>query len=149
MQQVQQGRPLVVFSAEAQERAEKYLTLTGGMKVPRSPDEKTAWMLPHTWLPLIAASGPELAVVEWTRQVEAYFRNGNAVVPDIHQEKYQRCLAMGKIWLRCGHGPDVAGTSADQFRAFINNTELMLELFLLCRKATTASHSAVTSFGLS
>ena len=39
---------------------------------------------------------------------------------------------------------DMAATSAEQFKCFLNNTEMILELFLVCRKATTASHTAMT-----
>ncbi len=48
--QGQQQGQLLVVSVEAQERAEKFLTLPGGIRVRRAPDEKTAWMFPHPWI---------------------------------------------------------------------------------------------------
>jgi hypothetical protein len=143
--QGQQQGQLLVVSVEAQERAEKFLTLPGGIRVTRAPDEKTAWMFPHPWITMCSTASVELATVEWHRQIEAYFRAGVANVPELHQEKYQRCIAQQKFWIRGGHGRDVASTSTDQFRVFLNNTEMLLEVFLLSRKPTTASHTTMTS----
>jgi hypothetical protein len=134
-----------VINVEAQERAERFITLTGGTRVLRTPDDTVAWMYPHFWVDYIKTKGSaELAVSEWSRQISEYFRAGHSVLPELHQETWNRLTMQQKIWLRSGHGDTLQTTTAEQVKTFLNNTELLLQLFLICRKATTASHTAMT-----
>ena len=136
---------VVVVNVEAQERAEKFITLPGGTKLWRRGDDRVQWMLPHFWVQYIAENNTEMAVTEWQRQIDAYFKAANAVVTETHHNKYARLVSLMKQWLRTGHGPDIASTTFEQYKTFLTLLELLLETFLLSRKPTTAGHGAQTS----
>jgi hypothetical protein len=133
-----------VETAEARERAEKYATYNGGIKVPRRAEPPFQLASPHLLLPM-RQTNPDVAVAEMRRQVSDLFERFGSRVTEMHAPKFLRLVSCMEQWIRnLPADGEITQLPYESVRCWFNLLELIFELLLLSGSHLNASKAAAT-----